>query len=832
MPRAHSQRLEQTRSRETVWTRMAVSVFAVALVAAPLTFGGLLGWSVPVLTGAMGVAAIVAGIAAAKSERAVPFGAVAAVFVVGLALTIAQATTLPCDWLAPFRPVDVDHARRTAALLDTAARCAWSSDAGRTREEVVKGFALLATFAATSLVSVVAQRDTVLRVLAGAALATATVALGHVVVGASAIYGVYAPLYGTASYAPFVNPNHLGGVLAMAVPVCLGLALSSRHAAWKWPWRGAAAFLLVGTVSTLSRGAILGALAGIGVFGALEFRSSVPRENPHHGLRGRLASLMLRRGTLAVAPLVLSIVVVLGFAGLDALWRELGTGDVSKLSFIASSAQLALLGPWLGVGRGAFPIAFLQHTEIAHVRAEAAESFPVQWAVEWGLPVAVVFSVVLMRAYSTAVVEARRPHLWGAVAGLFVYASQNLVDFGSEVLGSALPATALLAVCVTPHVPVELNVARIRRSSSFGLLAGVGALVAASMLGRGVAAQRIDTARLSLERSLQEGDRAAFAAQLESTMLAHPQDPIPPLLAAAEGTRHRDPRALAFAGRAMALAPSWASPHIVAATSLDGFGRHDQALLEMREALARDHDAAIPPACSMLRSSPDARSLQRLAPDGVDRSAVLSRLLECLPVEVAGGELLDLELVRDEPTLLAPRVRLIQRALSERRVADAERFSDEACRVDAEDGGVLLATARTRLAAGRFAEAEEYARTAEGRLADPWAAVTLRARAAAGGGQWDGARNAIGELRGLAGSDVRRLGEAEMLLGQIELEGGHRGRALHAFEVAWRTYEREDALVSVAELAREMGDEERAAAALATLCARGQASACGSSSEP
>jgi hypothetical protein len=98
--------------------------------------------------------------------------------------------------------------------------------------------------------------------------------------------------------------------------------------------------------------------------------------------------------------------------------------------------------------------------------------------------------------------------------------------------------------------------------------------------------------------------------------------------------------------------------------------------------------------------------------------------------------------------------------------------------------------------------------------------VVLRARAAASEGDLARARDTVGELRGLAGPDATRLGEAEILLGELETQGGNRGRALAAYESAWRGFERLDALVQVAALANALHDEPRAIAARRTLCER------------
>ncbi|HUB71884.1 MAG TPA: O-antigen ligase family protein [Acidimicrobiales bacterium] len=66
-------------------------------------------------------------------------------------------------------------------------------------------------------------------------------------------------------FSTFGNPNHLGGFLAMVLPVVLVLGLGSRH----WVWRGSAIVLLLAVLTELARtsarGAWLAAIAALGV---------------------------------------------------------------------------------------------------------------------------------------------------------------------------------------------------------------------------------------------------------------------------------------------------------------------------------------------------------------------------------------------------------------------------------------------------------------------------------------------------------------------------------------------------------------------------------------
>jgi tetratricopeptide (TPR) repeat protein len=808
-------------------TEVATGALAIATAAAPLLFGGVLGWTVPVIAALAAGSAVISAFAAWKAGRPMPQGLALVALVSGTLWTAIQAMPLPCGLVEVVSPGAAAQAARTAELFGEAARCTLSEDPGRTREEVLKGLTLLSLFVSASLVSSLTKRDTVLQLVVLVCVSVGAVALAHTVLAATAIYGVYVPVYGDAQLGPFVNPNHLGGLLGMAIPPALGLAASSRHQAARAPWLAAAAFLFAVVAMTLSRGAVLAALGGVGLLGAL--RARYEASHTREDMRSRVGSLLLRPALLALVPVLVGVAIVAVVAGLEATEAELASGDLSKLELALRSLELAVVGPWVGFGRGAFGAAFVERAATGRVRFEHAENFVAQWAVDWGIVFGPAVALALTFVVVRAILRADRPHLWGALAGVSAYAAQNLVDFGTELLGSAAVATVLLAAAVADHVrSASIEPVAVRRSVGVGVATAALTLAAAASLGRTVHAQRVEVARATLEAALEADEREAFARTVRGAAAAHPREPIFPLLAGAEAARHGEARALAFLNRAMVLAPAWISPRIVAARFLAANGHYDQALLEMREALERDPELSGTPACQLLSRRPTAESVLRMAARNDRRRESLVILVNCLPGNVEDGDAVDLALLETEPSLVEPRLRMIDRALRGGRPDAALELADRALAGDEAPPPVLvLARARALLAAGRPAEARHTAEEAEPLLDDPWQAVVVRARALATAGDWGATREAIGELRGLAGSEVSRLADAEILLGELEAGGGHRGQALAAYEDAWRTFERLDALIHVERLSRELGDEGRAAAARRTLCEREVPEYCG-----
>jgi tetratricopeptide (TPR) repeat protein len=797
--------------------QLAIGALGVTTVTAPLLFGGVLGWTVPVIAGLSAVSVLMAAFAGWRSARPLPHGLLLVALVAGALWTTLQAVPIPCGFASWLVPESAEHTARTAELFGLEPRCTVTEDPGRTREEVLKGLALVSLFVAASFVSSIAKRDAVLRIVGVACTAVAVAALGHTVLDAHAIWGVYVPIHGSASLGPFVNPNHLGGVMAMGALVAFGLASSSRHRDLRLPWTLAGVTMLGVMALSLSRGAVLAVLVGLTLFGAMTARGqaqSMPSTS-----RTAWERFLLRPATLASLPVLLGLVVIASAAGLERFTRDLGDTDHSKLEVARRALALAATGPWVGVGRGAFAVAYVERAETGRVRFEYAESFPAQWAVDWGIVVGPAIAIAIGYVVVRAVVQANRPHLYGGLAGVVAYAVQNLVDFGTEMLGSASIAVVLLAGAATGHMSSSASdPVAVRRSVALALTTGSLTLIAIAVLGGSVPEQRVEVARADLEEALSHDDRTGFAEAVRQAATAHPREPVFPLLAGAEAARHGEPRSLAYLNRAMLLAPAWISPRLVAARYLARHGHFDQGLLEMREALELDASLAASDACVLLQARPTAETLLRMAARNEHRTASLVALVGCMPPDATNADEVDLAILASEPSLVEPRVRLIERAVRRGQLEDARTRAGEWA--DGEPPTVTLARGRLELAAAEPARALESAERAEAFLEDPWPAVVLRARAHAALGDWAATRDTVGELRGLAGSDVARLADAEVLLGELESQGGHRGQALAAYEGAWRAFERLDALVEVARLARALDDEPRALAARRTLCER------------
>lgn len=156
--------------------------------------------------------------------------------------------------------------------------------------------------------------------------------------------------FGGAIFSTFGNPNHLGGFLAVLLP--LGWVLFVLHRSW--PARAAIMMMTAGIVAellqTASRGALLGAVVALGVTAAL-FWPDIRR-------RPRFA---LPIGALAAAALV----AVLAFAAQSELSTKLSTGLANastgtlRLDFWRAGVAMTNDRPLVGYGPDTFRDVYL-----------------------------------------------------------------------------------------------------------------------------------------------------------------------------------------------------------------------------------------------------------------------------------------------------------------------------------------------------------------------------------------------------------------------------------------------------------------------------------------
>jgi tetratricopeptide (TPR) repeat protein len=197
------------------------------------------------------------------------------------------------------------------------------------------------------------------------------------------------------------------------------------------------------------------------------------------------------------------------------------------------------------------------------------------------------------------------------IIGLIGVGLHELVDFGLELGGLAVPATAALAVATTS------------RERAFSLPKKVvAAIVPAAVL---ITVFAFSHSLLSLEEegkklAQQFGNKkaASFEQEAKDIMARHPADYYLQLLVAqafAEETPLRTDKLVEYANRAMFLKPMLAQPHRLAAMALRHKGWLTQAKIEYRLAF-QSGDLTVLPEITQVFASPGDME-EAVAPPGI-----------------------------------------------------------------------------------------------------------------------------------------------------------------------------------------------------------------------
>ncbi len=290
------------------------------------------------------------------------------------------------------------------------------------------------------------------------------------------------------------------------------------------------------------------------------------------------------------------------------------------------------------------------------------------------------------------------------------------------------------------------------------------------------------------------------------------------MLAAAESVQRDAPDAVRWITRAMQLAPRWPAPHELAARWLFAHGRHDQAVLELREIARLDEGSAVTVLCRLPVAQRRADTILFVARASRRGLAMAERVAGCL--DARGNELsrLDESLLGVRPRLRGPQFRDARRAIERGGEANgvARARALVAALPDDPDAEVLLAEALVRARKG--ADALAVLQRAEQRGSLPRAALPWKARALAMEGDFDAMRLVFEEMRGLSGGEGRLIAEVDLQLGTLEESARHHGQALRAYEQASRIAPNAAALRGIIRCAERLALPDRVRSARQELC--------------
>ncbi len=494
-------------------------------------------------------------------------------------LTALQLVPLPSAIVSALSPVGEELRRDGAELAGVSPWRSLSLDPastlrGLTFLTIVLGIAVVAIRVSST------QRGRYLAIAGVTATCGLTAAITglHALVGATRVYGLYAPAQATPTMlGPLLNPNHLGCL--MAVGTILGVALvvyprqsSLIRACWL------ACTLACGAVlfATTSRGAVVALSFGLGltlvVLAAQRFAPNVEQSDSAH-------QRFLMRSLPIGIVVVCSAFVVIYTSGSHVVGQLESTsvtelGDPrSKFAAWQSATHLLEESPWVGVGRGAIePTITRVHPASAFVSLSHLENEYVQGIVEYGIPGALVLGAVFVWLALASIRAWRDGPLAAGALGVFAAVGvQSVVDFGVQLLGVAIPATIVLATLDRTPL-VETSRTGLRRT--FALRVALTAL----LVGAAIIIQ-IPQARALADDHEELATRPSIE-DIREIIERHPLDYYGYAAAAENLSRRSDPRAVRFLNHALRLHPTHFGLHRMAARMLLRIGRRQQAALE------------------------------------------------------------------------------------------------------------------------------------------------------------------------------------------------------------------------------------------------------------
>jgi tetratricopeptide (TPR) repeat protein len=549
------------------------------------------------------------------------------------AFSLLQALPLPVELVAKLSPAAAEvWAGALAPFKQGAPRyVSLSLDPGASVVEGLKWLLYAATFTTAAALGASRGPSVGALVVFGSGALVALSSLGHRLLGATRVYGVYEPVgeFAREKLGPLLNPNNLSGYLNAATFCGLGLLIMRRPPLLRWIIGLGVALQLGALLEAASRGGVGGFVLGLLAFGGcLVWARS--QGDPGLAERGQVRAIVL--GVLAGGALLAAL--GLAHAGSKALANQ----NIDKLKLL----------PWLrpmvgeywrfGIGRGAFESVFPAYRfGEANVIFTHPENFVAQWVTEWGVPVGL--GGLLLLAWTLRPRElglGREPVAVGVTAALLALLGQNLVDLGLEVPAISIAAATALGACwggarVRRFRSAERDVERWPVQMAWGLAAvSCVALGLAAWLGRSPVGEERERINAQIEGAdlRSAGSREFLRAQLREAMLRHPAEPYFPRLGGYIAWRGRDQNPLPWIDRALERGLTSGRTHYLLARVLATNGNVAQALLEGRFAL--EYDAELVPRVSELAVSlaTSGRQLLSVVPQGQARSRTLEALLK------------------------------------------------------------------------------------------------------------------------------------------------------------------------------------------------------------
>ncbi len=631
-----------------------------------------------------------------------------------------QSLPLPIQLLRSLHPAGAAIWTETFATLGQP--LVWASlslDPGASLVEALKWCCYGCAFVAAACVG--RKRDTrwTAGLIFGAAVLTTLVTLGHRLVGAESLFGIYHPIFTSQGLAisPLLNPNNLAGYLNVGAFSGISLLVAKRVPVPRWTLMLGVALVVGLSADTGSRAGFVSlACGGALTLVLLRWRKFEGRSVP--------------TAVFTALALTLAAGAALFIVGANQdVWQALFEESVKKLELFSWTRPLIAKHFWTGVGRGAFETAFPAYRADAGPHLyQFAENFVMQWASEWGVPVALAALGTLAWQLRPSELGAHRsPAALVCAVGALVLLAQNLLDLGLELPSISIALFTLIGgawgSAARGHA-ADAELPRVGRRAWILLLVGGACLwVGVVLVGRHTPVA--DRLALAAEfRAVPEPRGAAREQKLQqltdyvdAAIRRHPAEPFLPLLRALVA-RARAQNPIPWLARAIDRDPMAGRPYLVLADVLAERGARTQALGAVRRAVEREYGLLGRGAALASKISRSDVELLLAVPDGAAGAEMLTALAGLAELRPRRAHLLA-ESAKRDPKFPRPRYLraedLIQAldnqtepCLGQSRDAcldEASQLAQQLGRIDRNDERLMILNARILVARGKGAEA-------------------------------------------------------------------------------------------------------------------------------
>ena len=581
------------------------------------------------------------------------------------AFTALQFVPLPLGWLSAIAPANADVWSRALLPLGEGAPhyAPVSLDPGASAIEVVRWLSYAAAFAAAAIVATWRGARWGVGLVFISALAAALATVGHGLLGARQVWGLYEPTFMPAPWhlGPLLNSNNLSGYLNLGALCGLGLLLSDALPLPR-------ALVAVGVAAVVGVNVLSASRAGLAVLPlavlALAVTMEVRRLRKARASTATKNARWLMGGALGLGALL----AVLG--GTRAIWKELYDENMEKLRMFAWLRPMIGEFRWTGIGRGAFEsVSPAFQPDPGNGVYTHAENFVAQWLVEWGIPVGVGALAALAWHFRPKRMGVGRSALAaGAWFGVLAVLLQNLLDLGLETPGVVFGVVVVLGSLWGDRrralgLPMRQVAPRPRFAAAVALAVLVlGGLGLGHALGRGLHDVASDRVALTRQVVADPAPRsparlAELRREIRAAMCRHPAEPFFSLLGATIAWQDRAENPMPWLQRTLERSLLNGQAHLLVAQWLVNVPAKRQALLELRLAVESDPALTARTAGFALRWAESFDELLTAVPLREGRAASLEAMA-ALARDRGVGARCDRMALELEPKHVAPHERL------------------------------------------------------------------------------------------------------------------------------------------------------------------------------